>query len=171
MKRTLFGILVLTILATASLPISVSTAAANPYGTATIDPAAPNEVILTITKGKTKTAFAFPRLEKMKYKTITIYEPFVKQRQRFTVIPLAMLFTLAGISGDDKVLTTALNDYRFSATAQQFIDAGAYLAIRKDGAPIGYNQGGPIRIIYSDKSKWAKNLDAWNWSIESISVK
>ena len=59
MKRTLFGILVLTILATASLPISVSTAAANPYGTATIDPAAPNEVILTITKGKTNPPLLF----------------------------------------------------------------------------------------------------------------
>ena len=162
----------MTIFLSASFPISADAAPSpNPYGTATIDPAAPNEVILTITKGKTKALFAFSRLEKIKQENISIYEPFLKKRQSFTVIPLAKLFALAGISGKDKVLTTALNDYRFTATAQQFIDAGAYLAIKRDGAPIGYDQGGPIRLIYSDKSKWAKNLDAWNWSLESISVK
>jgi hypothetical protein len=87
------------------------------------------------------------------------------------VIILQTLFTFVGISGKDKVITTALNDYIFQNTAANFIAADAYLAIRRNGAEIGYDQGGPIRIVFPDDSKWAKNLDAWNWSIESISVK
>lgn len=143
----------------------------NPYGTSTIDPAGPNEIILVISKGKRKVEFAYPRLLKMKQQSITIYEPFLKKRQTFSVIPLKTLFTFVGIKDGDKVVTTALNDYVYTNTAAQFIAADGYLAIKRDGLAIGYDQGGPIRIIYPDKSKWAKNLDAWNWSIESISVK
>lgn len=143
----------------------------NPYGTGNIDPAAPNEVILTITKGSRSVEFASPRLHKMKQSTITIYEPFLKKRQSFSVIPLKSFFSHAGISGKDLVKTTALNDYTFTESAENFNAASAYLAIKVNGQPIGYDQGGPIRLIFSDKSKWAKNLDAWNWSLVSISVK
>jgi hypothetical protein len=154
-------------------PIGVANAkeSKNPYGTGVIDPAAPNEVILTITKGSKKVEFAYPRLQKMKQSNISIYEPFLKKRQSFSVIPLKNLFNLAGISGKDRVKTAALNDYVFSETAESFISADAYLAIKINGQPIGYDQGGPIRLIFSDKSKWSKNLDAWNWSLVSISVK
>jgi hypothetical protein len=171
-KRVLNRIAVIAILSTTLTPIPPSSAASsNPYGTSTVDPAGANEIILTITKGGRSVSFAFPRLEKMKQSTVSIYEPFLKKRQIFTVIPLKKLFALAGISGKDKVVTRALNDYQFTATSEQFIEAGALLAIKRDGEPIGYDQGGPIRIIFTDKSKWAKNLDAWNWSLATISVK
>lgn len=149
----------------------VGATSTNPYGTATIDPAGPNEIILVISKGKRKVEFAFPRLLKMKQETITIYEPFLKKRQSFSVIPLKTFFAFLGIKGGDKVITTALNDYIYSNTAAQFIAADGYLAIKREGAAIGYDQGGPIRIIYPDKSKWARNLDAWNWSLSSIKVR
>ena len=168
MKKTLVIALALLI---ALVPTSIASAAKNPYGTSSVDPAAPNEVILTISKGSNTAEFAYPRLLKMKHSTITIYEPFLKKRQIFTVIRLQTLFNFVGISGSDKVVTTALNDYVFTAKASDFISAGAYIAIKRDGVPIGYDQGGPIRIIFSDDSKWAKNLDAWNWSLESIRVK
>ena len=143
----------------------------NPYGSGAVDPAGPNEVILTISKGGRKVEFATPRLLKMKQSRISIYEPFLKKRQTFSVIPMQSLFAFAGISGKDIVKTIALNDYVFSASAESFTNAGAYLAVALNGQPIGYDQGGPIRIIFSDKSKWAKNLDAWNWSLASISVR
>lgn len=142
----------------------------NPYGTATIDPAAPNEVILTISKGNEKAEFAYPRLLKLKHSTISIYEPFLKKRQNFTVIQLQTLFNFVGISGKDKVITKALNDYIFKSTAAQLVSAHGYLAIKRDGVPISYDQGGPIRVIFPDDSKWSKNLEAWNWSLMSISV-
>ena len=143
----------------------------NPYGISTVDPAGPNEIIFTVSKGSKKTSFAYPRLLKMKSRTISIYEPFLKKRQTFTVIPMKNFFALVGISGNDKVSTVALNDYIYSNTASQFISAGAYIAIKRNGVDIPYDQGGPIRLIFSDKSKWAKNLDAWNWSLAAIRVK
>ena len=143
----------------------------NPYGTATIDPAAPNEIILTISKGLRKVEFAYPRLLKLKHSTISIYEPFLKKRQTFTVIRLQTLFNFAGISGRDVVLTKALNDYIFTGSASDLIAAQGYLAIKRNGSPISYDQGGPIRIVFPDDSKWSKNLDAWNWSLSTISVK
>jgi hypothetical protein len=152
-------------------PVAYGASNANPYGTSKVDPAGPNEIILTVSKGKSASSFATSRLYKMKSKTISIYEPFLKKRQTFTVIPLSTFFSMVGIKGSDLVITTALNDYIFKATAKQFIDATAYLAIKRDGVEIPYDQGGPIRIIFDDKSKWAKNLDAWNWSISSITVK
>jgi hypothetical protein len=150
---------------------AMASSSKNPYGTSTIDPAAPNEVILTISKGKQRADFAYPRLLKLKHSTISIYEPFLKKRQTFTVIKLQTLFNFVGINGKDKVITKALNDYIFTATASDLLAAQGYLALKRDGIAIPYDQGGPIRIIFPDNSKWSKNLDAWNWSLASISVK
>lgn len=152
-------------------PTALAADTGNPYGTSTVDPAGPNEIILTISKGGKKSEFALPRLLKMKSRTISIYEPFIKKRQTFTVIPIESFFALVGIKGNDQVVTRALNDYAYANTASKFISAGALVAIKRNGKDIPYDQGGPIRIIYSDKSSWAKELDAWNWSIASITVK
>lgn len=155
-----------------AIPINISVAAEkNPYGISTVDPAGPNEVIFTVSKGNRKSEFAYSRILKMKSKTISIYEPFLKKRQKFTVIPLKNFFTLVGISGQDKVMTVALNDYIYTNTATQFISAGAYIAIKRDGIDIPYDQGGPLRLVFADDSRWAKNLDAWNWSLSTIRVK
>jgi hypothetical protein len=153
------------------LPASAVAAETNPYGTSTVDPAGPNEIIFTISKGSKSTQFATSRLFKLKTSEITIYEPFLKKRQTFSVIPISTFFKMVGIKGNDQVLTTALNDYVFKAKASQFIAAGALIAIKRDGKEISYDQGGPIRIIFGSKSTWAKYLDAWNWSLSSITVK
>ena len=164
-------ILALALSVTSAFTYPSSAAENNPYGISTVDPAGPNEIIFTVSKGSKKTSFAYPRLLKMKSSTISIYEPFLKKRQTFTVIPLKNFFALVGIAGKDKVSTVALNDYIYSNTASEFISAGAYIAIKRNGVEIPYDQGGPIRLVFSDKSKWAKNLDAWNWSLAAIRVK
>lgn len=169
MKKIITFALVISLTA---LPIITATAAEkNPYGTSTVDPAGPNEVIFTVSKGNRKTEFAYARIQKMKSKTISIYEPFLKKHQRFTVVPLKNFFSLVGISGQDKVMTIALNDYIYTNTAAQFISAGAYVAIKRNGDNIPYDQGGPLRLVFADDSRWAKNLDAWNWSLSAIRVK
>jgi hypothetical protein len=159
-----------TALLLSAAPIA-SAGDSNPYGTPAIDPAGPNEIILTVSKAGRKMDFTMARLLKMKSRTISIYEPFIKKRQSFTVVPMKSFFSLLSISGEDKVVTTALNDYRYANFASNFIGANAYIAIKRGGSPIPYNQGGPIRIVFDDKSKWAKFLDAWNWSLASISVR
>lgn len=153
------------------VPASFAVDTKNPYGTSTVDPAGPNEIIFTVSKGSKVATFTSSRISKMKTTTISIYEPFLKKRQTFSVIPMKTFFAFVGISGKDSVVTSALNDYQYANTAEGFISAGAYIAVKRSGAPISYDQGGPLRIIFGDKSKWAKQLDSWNWSLASISVK
>ena len=160
-----------TVIALSTLPYAEAADTKNPYGTAVVDPAGPNEIILSISKGKERADFTLSRLQKIKSKTITIYEPFVKKHQTFTVIPLKTIFGFVGISGKDRVSTRALNDYIYTNTAEKFLAADGYLAIKRNGADIPYDQGGPIRIIFPNTSKWANFLDAWNWSIATISVR
>jgi hypothetical protein len=154
-----------------TLPNSYAADSTNPYGTPSVDPAGPNEVIFTISKSEKKITFTAAKLAKLNSSTISIYEPFLKKRQKFTVIPIKTFFGLVGVTSKDKVFTTALNDYVYSNTASKFLAAGTFIAIKREGKDIPYDQGGPLRIVFADKSTWAKNLDAWNWSLESISVK
>lgn len=169
MKKIALALILISSLIAA--PATYGAETKNPYGTSTVDPAGPNEVIFTVSKGSKKATFTTARISKMKSTTISIYEPFLKKRQTFTVIPMKTFFAFVGISGKDKVITSALNDYQYANTAEGFIAAGAYIAVKRSGAPISYDQGGPLRIIFADNSKWAKQLDSWNWSLASISVK
>jgi hypothetical protein len=162
---------VTVLVALSVVPAATAAETTNPYGTSTVDPAGPNEVIFTISKGSKKVQFTSAKLNKLKSSTITIYEPFLKKRQTFTVVTMKSLFALVGISGKDKVATRALNDYVYSNTASKFLAANGYVAIKRNGVDIPYDQGGPIRLVFADNSAWAKNLDAWNWSLSSIAVK
>ena len=153
-----------------SMVPSANAADANPYGGAKVAPPAPTETILVISKGSVSKNLSMNDLKAMKSSTLVIHEPFVKRVQSFRVIPLKTLFALAGIKGADKVQTIALNDYIYTNTSDNFTTAQGYLAITRSGKAIGYDQGGPIRIIFPDKSKWAKFLDPWNWSLKMIRV-
>ena len=143
----------------------------NPYGTGAIDPAGPNDAVLTLHNGTKKRSLTYKALLEMHSSVITIYEPFVKKTQTFTVIPLSLLFNQVGIKGSDTVVTTALNAYGYTNKAVNFIRAQGYLAIKRGGLPIPYDEGGPIRLIYPKLSSWSKLLDPWNWSLSDISVK
>jgi hypothetical protein len=163
-------IIVISFLATGFTPAE-ATKTTNPYGASTVDPAGSNEVIFTVSKGSKKVTYTTSQLMKIKSSTISIYEPFLKKRQSFTVIPISSFFSAVGISGGDKVLTNALNDYVYSNTAANFLSAGGYIAIKRNGTDIPYDQGGPLRIVFADTSKWARNLNAWNWSLASMATK
>lgn len=143
----------------------------NPYGAGAIDPAGPNEAILVITSSTKTKKFTMKALRALKPVRISIFEPFVLKRQEFSVIPLSTLFKMIGIKSWEVVQTKALNNYIYENTASEFMAAKGYLAIKRNGLDIPYDQGGPIRIIFPDSSKWAKSLDPWNWSLASISVK
>jgi len=153
-----------------SSPVATPTPS-NPYGAAPIDPPGPNETVLRLQKGSKVLNFTLATLAKVGTSEITIEEPFVKETQSFTVIPLSKLFNLVGIVPTDKVSTKALNDYVYDNTAEKFLTARGYLAIKRDGQPIPYDQGGVIRIIFPNDSVWSHFLDPWNWSLDSITVK
>ena len=57
------------------LPSSVAADSKNPYGAPVVDPAGPNESILTVSKGAKTVDFTFSELKKMKSSKVTIFEP------------------------------------------------------------------------------------------------
>lgn len=155
---------------TGSLKPTAKPLKSNPYGAGTVDPAGPNEPILTITNGSKTQKFTMKNLLEMNPIAISIYEPFVKKRQKFTVISFEKLFEKLGISSNSTVTTKALNNYVYKNKASAFVAASGYLAIKRNGSDIPYDEGGPIRLVYPDTSSWTKSLDAWNWSIRSITT-
>lgn len=142
----------------------------NPYGGFAVDNPAPNEIILTV-KGPTETdEYSITDLEKLVADPITIDEPFIKAKQTFTGVPLKVLFDAAGITGDLKVSTIALNDYKFDDSVANFVGSNGILAITRDAALIPMDQGGPVRIVFPTGSKYFDYLDSWNWSLRTIEV-
>ena len=152
-------------------PISSTYGATNPYGSTTIDPAGPSEIILTVSSPAVVKKYRLADLYLLAQSKMTINEPFVKKVQTFSVIPLSTLFNQVRITSHENVETKALNDYVYTNVAATFLAAKGYLAVKLNGKPIPYDQGGPIRIIYPNSSIWAKFLDPWTWSLSSISAK
>jgi DMSO/TMAO reductase YedYZ molybdopterin-dependent catalytic subunit len=76
----------------------------------------------------------------------------------------------AGIPASATINTVALNDYEYTSEAQPMITSDALLATQRDGVPIPYDQGGPVRLVFPDGTPLSRVLDAWNWSLASISV-
>lgn len=146
------------------------TSTSNPYGVPTIDPPGPDEPILTVTGGSTPLKLTMDQLNALGSTSITVDEPFVKERQTFTGVPLAAVLAKAGIPDSATIDTVALNAYHYSSAVGPLIASNALLATKRDDAAIPYDQGGPIRLVYPDGSKLSSVLDAWNWSLESISV-
>lgn len=144
---------------------------ANPYSAGAVDPVGLNVPILILEKGKKKVGLTYKSLLAMHPVKVTIYEPFVKETQTFSVVPFATIFKLVGIKNSDIVVTTALNQFDYSNSASNFLTAKASLAFERGGINIPIDQGGPVRIIYPNSSSLANVVNAWNWSLSDISVK
>ena len=122
------------------------------------------EIALTILD----TDFTLAQLAERPNRSIEIFEPFAKATTNFGVISFGELLTEQGLDPAARIVTIALNDYRYSDTVGQFIDNDALLAISENGQPIPVSSGGPIRIVFEESSNYYSELDAWNWSLRSI---
>ncbi len=155
----------------ASPTASPSASSTSPYGTLTIDPAGPDDPVLEVDGGSSgHQSFTLVQLEALGTTTITVDEPFVKKRQSFTGVALSKILTRAGIAGGVKITTHALNDYDYANVASAFTGSDALLATQRDAARIPLDQGGPIRLVYPDGTPLSGVLDAWNWSLASITA-
>ncbi|MCB0941418.1 MAG: molybdopterin-dependent oxidoreductase [Mycobacterium sp.] len=146
------------------------TPTSNPYGVPTIDPPGPDEPILTVTGGATPLKLTMDQLNALGSTSITVDEPFVKKRQTFSGVPLAVVLAKAGIPDSATIDTVALNAYHYSSAVGPLVASNALIATKRDGAAIPYDQGGPIRMVFPDGSKLSSVLDAWNWSLASINA-
>lgn len=148
-------------------PANASTS--NPYGEApAIDPPAPNEVVLTVVGPNGTAEYTLEQLRGRATSTLSVDEPFVKRRIEFAGVPMSELLQASGLTGDTKVNTIALNDYKYAAPASVFTNSNGVLAVSQAGGDIPIAQGGPIRIVFPDGTPGSTNLEAWNWSLERI---
>lgn len=145
--------------------------ASAPLGDAPIDPPAAAEPVLRVIGGRSPLALSLDRLNALGHTTVTVDEPFVKRRETYSGVPLATVLGMAGIPATATIDTVGLDDYHYVSTAQPMIESHALIATNRDGAPIPYDQGGPIRIVFPDDTPLSSVLDAWNWSLASITVK
>jgi hypothetical protein len=153
---------------TATSAAASSPQTSNPYGVQSIDPPAPNEPVLTVTGGTTPLSLNLDQLDALGHTTVTVDEPFVKARQTFSGVPLSAVLAKAGIPDTATIDTVALNAYHFTSAVEPMIDSQALIATRRGDAPIPYDQGGPIRIVFPDGTSLSSVLDAGNWSLASI---
>ncbi|AKK30082.1 molybdopterin-dependent oxidoreductase [Mycobacterium sp. EPa45] len=143
----------------------------NPYTQGTVDPAAPNSPVLTVVGGTTPLSLTLDQLNSLGNATISIDEPFVNKRETYSGVPLATVLDRAGIPDSATIDTDAIDHYHYVSVVKPMVDSQALIATRRDGAPIPYDQGGPIRIVFPDGTPLSSVLDAWNWSLTSITVK
>jgi hypothetical protein len=156
-----------------ALPVRSATAqpTPNPYGIGTIDPPPAIEPVLTVTGGSAALSLTLEMLNALGSATITLDEPFVKRRETYSGVPLATVLREAGIPDTATIDTVGLDEYHYISTAKPMIESHALIATNRNGAPIPYDQGGPIRIVFPDGTPLSSVLDAWNWSLASIMVK
>lgn len=143
----------------------------NPYGIGSIDPAPPGLPVLKVSGGSAPLSLTLDQLNALGSTTVTIDEPFVKRQETYSGVPLAAVLDKAGIVDTATIDTIGLDQYHYVSTAGPMIDSRALIATACQGAPIPYDQGGPIRIVYPDGTPLSSVLDAWNWSLASIAVK
>jgi len=157
--------------AAASTSASASPSETNPYGASVVDPLGADEPVITLSGGTAgKVGLTLAELEALGTVTVTVNEPFVKKQQTFTGVLLSAVLDRDGIASTQTIDTIALNDYEYSSLASTLEASDAILATQRDGEPIPYDQGGPVRLIYPDGSELAGVLDAWNWSLAEITA-
>ena len=165
--------LIITIMSLALMG-SLSASAAittNPYGSGAFDLAPAGTPIFTVANGAKSHNYMIKDLNKLHTSVISIYEPLLSIRQKFTGVSLLEIFTQNGILKTKMVRTQALNNYSYVKAAINITNNSGYLAIARKDHEIPYDQGAPIRINFPDRSKWSKNLGTWNWSIRKFVVK
>jgi hypothetical protein len=123
-----------------------------------------------VSGGSTPLSLTLAQLDALGTVTVTVEEPFVKKRQTFSGVPLAAVLAKAGIPDTASINTTAINNYSYASAVAPMVQSQGLIATRRDGTPIPYDQGGPIRIVFPDGTPLSKVLDAWNWSLQSIAV-
>jgi hypothetical protein len=113
-------------------------------------------------------SYSFDDLTARETKSLKIFEPFDKADTEFTVIDFGQLLVDSGLSQEDRIVTIAINDYRYTDTVSNFMSKNAYLALLENNKPIPVTEGGPVRIVFDTSSEYYGFLDAWNWSLSSI---
>ncbi len=110
-------------------------------------------------------------LESLGTITATVFEPFISESIEFTGVPLETALAAIGVDADAPIVWTALDDYQVHYSRGELAGEGALLATRQDGAPIPIEEGGPIRVVFTDDSgDLGRDTNQWIWSLVRLEV-
>lgn len=105
-------------------------------------------------------------IESLGTTTVTVFEPFVSQHVEFTGVHLDTVLAAIGVDFEIPITWTALDDYQVHYTRTELIGEGAFLATRQNGTPIPIEEGGPIRVVFTDDSgPIGRDTNQWIWSL------
>jgi hypothetical protein len=135
----------------------------------TVDMLDADTVVLSIDVGDA-TDYTLADLAAFAPIVVIIEEPFIQETVEFTGVAMADLFDDAGVSPDVSVDTIALNDYVYTDSVDNFVTNRAILAYLANGEPIPVEEGGPVRIVFAEDSPYFSVLEAWNWSLRTITL-
>jgi hypothetical protein len=133
-------------------------------------PAARGKVVLRIAGGKAGSAKTvdFATLDRIARERVKIRDPFLKRDVTFTAVRMSDLLSAAGVPASATSLHGhALDDYHVDLPIAALRSNGL-LATRMNGKPIAIADGGPIRLVFTGKSRVGDNTDNWIWSLDSI---
>ncbi|HZG91315.1 MAG TPA: molybdopterin-dependent oxidoreductase [Pseudonocardia sp.] len=190
LRRTLAAVVVLAVVTSCATGVPAASAPqpVNPapvvveapvLGPADPVPVPTDPPVLTITGriGATNGANALSldpaTLDRLGRMRVTVFEPWIKQTMNFQGVWLSDLLELARPDPAARTLhLTALDDYKIDLAVADVRAGGVLLATRTgDGAPIGVEDGGPIRIVYAGGVRAGASADQWIWSLASIDVR
>ena len=115
---------------------------------------------------------AIKEIEALGITSVKFYSPYVNQTVRCSGVWLERLVSKYGGKGATSVTMTALDKYSIAFPLHTIGSNTILLVTREDGKYIGYDQKGPLRIVYPGYDKKGKEsqdtLPNWIWMIKEI---
>ena len=112
-------------------------------------------------------------IESLGISSVEFYSPYAKQVIRCSGVWLEKLVAQYGGKGATSVTMTALDRYSIEFPLHTIGTSTVFLVTREDGQYLGYEQKGPLRVVYPGYDKKAKasqeTLPNWIWMIKEIS--
>ena len=157
----------------ATVTLIAMTAAAAPL------PAPTGTVILEVTgaiantNADGKARFDRAALEAMATSELSTSTPWTKGVQHFRGFPLSALLKIVGSTGDS-IKAIALNDYSAVLPVEDSVAAGAFVAVRANGAAMSVRDRGPLWIVFPYDTDARLTTDAYLnrsvWQIKELVV-
>lgn len=136
-------------------------------------------VILTVsgniqnTNGVGKAAFDRDMLAKIGFKSLSTSTSWTDGKKKFEGVGAAELMRAVGAKGQ-KIVATALNDYKIEIPISDLKKYGVLFALKMDGKQLTRRDKGPVWIVYPrDSFRELQNQKAdakWIWQLVRLSV-
>ncbi|CUH66112.1 hypothetical protein TG4357_02241 [Thalassovita gelatinovora] len=111
-------------------------------------------------------------LEKLGLQEAEAYNPLEHRSEVYTGVLLQDLVTVLGTNAVQSLTTTAIDHYEIHFEKREWNKFRIMLATRVNGDYIGFEEKGPVRIVFPDfdpnQLEYQEMLPKWMWMITKI---